>query len=94
MMCFGIFRFITGDFAMRVKDKGYYQILGRGSIDILKTGGEKVSALEIEREMLSCDLGILDVAVVGVPDPEWGQRVAAVVVMETDRVRITRTQRD
>ncbi|KAI8088929.1 uncharacterized protein BX664DRAFT_263684, partial [Halteromyces radiatus] len=74
--------FITGDFAMRVQEKGYYQILGRGSIDILKTGGEKVSALEIERELLSCSLGILDVAVIGVPDPEWGQRVAAVVVME------------
>ncbi|KAI9306211.1 AMP-dependent synthetase and ligase [Cunninghamella echinulata] len=73
--------FITGDFAIRTEEKGYYKILGRGSIDIIKTGGEKVSALEIEREILSCiSLGILDVAVIGIPDPEWGQKVAAVVV--------------
>ncbi|ORZ12795.1 hypothetical protein BCR42DRAFT_419996 [Absidia repens] len=85
--------FVTGDFGMRIKEKGYYQILGRGSIDILKTGGEKVSALEIERELLSCDLGILDVAVVGVPDPEWGQRVAAVVVLETNKTLDLTTMR-
>ncbi|CAO3688532.1 unnamed protein product [Rhizopus microsporus] len=78
--------FITGDMAQRIAHKGYYQILGRSSIDIIKTGGEKVSALEIEREMLSCDIGIQDVAVVGVPDPEWGQKVTAVVVMEHGRV--------
>ncbi|KAI9254641.1 hypothetical protein BY458DRAFT_480786 [Sporodiniella umbellata] len=74
--------FITGDIVQRVMQAGYYQILGRNSIDIIKTGGEKVSALEIEREILSCDLGIQDVAVVGIPDPEWGQMVSAVVVME------------
>ncbi|KAI8370690.1 uncharacterized protein BYT42DRAFT_617216 [Radiomyces spectabilis] len=77
--------FITGDMAMRVSEKGYYQILGRASIDIIKSGGEKVSALEVERELLSCDLGIHDAAVVGIPDPEWGQRVAAVVVMDTGK---------
>ncbi|KAI7901195.1 uncharacterized protein BX663DRAFT_515226 [Cokeromyces recurvatus] len=74
--------FITGDIAKRVGHSGYFQIMGRNSIDIIKTGGEKVSALEIERELLSCDLNIKDVAVVGIPDPEWGQKVAAVVVME------------
>ncbi|RCH92345.1 hypothetical protein CU098_001033, partial [Rhizopus stolonifer] len=64
--------FITGDVAQRIGHRGYYQIMG----------GEKVSALEIERELLSANLGIQDVAVVGVPDPEWGQKVAAVVVLE------------
>jgi acyl-CoA synthetase (AMP-forming)/AMP-acid ligase II len=55
----------------------------------MQTGGEKVSALEIERELLSCDFGILDVAVVGIPDPEWGQKVSAVVVMEDGKVKIS-----
>lgn len=77
--------FITGDVAQRVGHQGYFQIMGRNSIDILKTGGEKVSALEIERELLSCNLGIQDVAVVGIPDPEWGQKVAAVVVLESGK---------
>jgi acyl-CoA synthetase (AMP-forming)/AMP-acid ligase II len=45
-----------------------------------------VSALEIERELLSCNLGIQDVAVVGIPDPEWGQKVAAVIVLENGKV--------
>lgn len=79
-------RFKTGDVAQRVGYHGYYQILGRNSIDIIKTGGEKVSALEIEREILSCNFGVLDVAVVGIPDPEWGQKVAAVVVLEDGKV--------
>ncbi|KAG2192957.1 hypothetical protein INT46_001214 [Mucor plumbeus] len=77
--------FITGDIAQRLGLHGYFQIMGRNSIDILKTGGEKVSALEIERELLSCNLGIQDVAVVGIPDPEWGQKVAAVVVLENGK---------
>ncbi|KAG0167801.1 hypothetical protein DFQ28_009059 [Apophysomyces sp. BC1034] len=78
--------FITGDLAMRIQERGYYQILGRQSTDIIKTGGEKVSALEIEREMLSVpELGVHDVAVIGINDAEWGQRVSAVVVLEKDK---------
>ncbi|KAI8145495.1 hypothetical protein BJV82DRAFT_603888 [Fennellomyces sp. T-0311] len=77
--------FITGDYAMRTSQQGYYRILGRASVDIIKTGGEKISALEVERELLSASLGIHDVAVVGIPDPEWGQRAAAVVVMDEDK---------
>ena len=52
----------------------------------MQTGGYKVSALEIERELLSADLGIQDVAVVGVEDEEWGQKVAAVVVLNNGKV--------
>lgn len=57
-----------------------YFILGRQSADIFKTGGEKVSALEIEREMLSLP-EVEEVAVVGLPSEAWGQKVAAVVVL-------------
>ena len=50
------------------------------SADIIKTGGEKVSALEIEREMLSLPQ-VSEVAVVGLPSEAWGQKVAAVVML-------------
>jgi len=71
--------FLTGDTA--VLENGAYRILGRTSIDILKTGGHKVSALEIE-ETLRAHPAIAECAVVGVPDPEWGQRVAAALVLK------------
>ena len=61
-------------------ENGVYRILGRTSIDILKTGGHKVSALEIE-EVLLQHPAIAECAVVGVADEEWGQRVAAAVVL-------------
>ncbi|MDP2955512.1 MAG: acyl-CoA synthetase [Longimicrobiales bacterium] len=69
--------FRTGDRAVVVD--GAYRILGRESVDILKTGGEKVSALEIE-DVLRTHPAVADCAVVGVPDPDWGDRVCAVVV--------------
>jgi malonyl-CoA/methylmalonyl-CoA synthetase len=71
--------FMTGDTA--VKENGVYRILGRTSIDILKTGGHKVSALEIE-EALRAHPAIAECAVVGVPDAEWGERVAAALVLK------------
>ena len=71
--------FRTGDTA--VVENGVYRILGRTNIDILKTGGHKVSALEIE-EALRQHPAIVECAVVGIPDPEWGERVAAAVVLK------------
>jgi malonyl-CoA/methylmalonyl-CoA synthetase len=68
--------FRTGDIATRAR--GIYRILGRSSTDIIKTGGYKVSALEIEQELLAHP-AIAECAVVGLPDPEWGERVAAAV---------------
>ncbi|MDE3104476.1 MAG: acyl-CoA synthetase [Acidobacteriota bacterium] len=70
--------FRTGDTA--VVEDGRYRILGRTSIDILKTGGHKVSALEIE-EVLREHQSIAECAVVGLPDAEWGERICAVVVL-------------
>jgi malonyl-CoA/methylmalonyl-CoA synthetase len=62
-----------------VVEEDCFRILGRSSVDILKTGGEKVSALEIEEVLLGHE-AVAEAAVVGVDDPEWGQRVVAVVV--------------
>jgi malonyl-CoA/methylmalonyl-CoA synthetase len=73
--------FRTGDLA--VVENGTYRILGRSSIDILKSGGEKISALEIE-DVLRSHAGIADCAVVGVADAEWGERVCAAVVPRPD----------
>ncbi|MGA2401758.1 MAG: acyl-CoA synthetase [Syntrophobacteraceae bacterium] len=70
--------FLTGDVA--VQENGIYRILGRSSVDIIKTGGYKVSALEIEETLLSHP-DIKECAVVGIPDPAWGERVVAVLVM-------------
>jgi malonyl-CoA/methylmalonyl-CoA synthetase len=69
--------FRTGDVAELTPDG--YRLLGRSSVDILKSGGEKVSALEIEAEYRTHP-GVADCAVVGLPDPEWGDRVAMAVV--------------
>lgn len=69
--------FRTGDVA--VLEDGSFRILGRSSVDIIKTGGYKVSALEIE-EVLRDHPGVAECAVVGVPDDEWGERVAAAIV--------------
>jgi len=70
--------FLTGDVA--VEENGIYRILGRSSVDIIKTGGYKVSALEIEATLLTHP-DINEVAVVGVLDPVWGERVVAALVL-------------
>lgn len=72
--------FCTGDFAVVENDN--YRILGRISVDIIKTGGYKVSALEIE-EVLRTHPDIQDCAVVGVTDLEWGERVCAALVLKS-----------
>jgi malonyl-CoA/methylmalonyl-CoA synthetase len=64
--------FRTGDAA--VCEDGAYRLLGRSSVDILKSGGHKISALEIE-EVLRTHPAIAECVVVGVDDVEWGQRV-------------------
>ncbi|MGI9516910.1 MAG: AMP-binding enzyme, partial [Pirellulaceae bacterium] len=71
--------FRTGDIA--VLPDGYYQIMGRQSVDIIKSGGYKLSALEIEAVLLD-QPDISQCAVVGIPDDTWGEAVAVAVVME------------
>ena len=72
--------FLTGDQAKRDPETGEIAILGRISTDILKVSGYKISALEIERAILSLNLqGVGDVAVIGVPDDVKGERIVAFV---------------
>jgi malonyl-CoA/methylmalonyl-CoA synthetase len=70
--------FRTGD--MAVRERGYFRILGRLSVDIIKSGGYKLSALEIEAVLLEHP-DIVECAVLGLPDDTWGEAVTAVVVL-------------
>ncbi|HZY78436.1 MAG TPA: acyl-CoA synthetase [Cyclobacteriaceae bacterium] len=71
--------FKTGDVAV-IEDR-YYRILGRDSVDIIKSGGYKISALEIEEVLRTHEL-IADCSVVGLPDEEWGELVAAALMVK------------
>jgi malonyl-CoA/methylmalonyl-CoA synthetase len=73
--------FKTGDIA--VLEDGYFRIMGRNSIDIIKSGGYKISALEIE-EILRQYSTIDDCAVVGINDDEWGELIVAAVILKKD----------
>lgn len=72
--------FMTGD-AARYDEQGYVVHVGRRSVDILKVGGYKISAREIEEVLMQHTL-IAEVAVVGIPDEEWGEQIVAAVVLE------------
>jgi acyl-CoA synthetase (AMP-forming)/AMP-acid ligase II len=69
----------TGDLA-DVDDEGYLSIVGRAK-DLIRTGGESVVPAEVE-VVLATHPGVQDVAVVGLPDAQWGEVVCAVVVGE------------
>lgn len=69
--------FATGDVAF-VDAFGYFHIAGRKSVDIIKSGGFKISAREIE-EALAGHEGVEEVAIVGVEDAKWGQKIVACV---------------
>ena len=73
--------FKTGDVA--VLEDGAYRILGRSSVDIIKTGGFKVSALEVE-DVLREHPDIDECAIVAMEDLEWGERVCAALVLARD----------
>ncbi|MCY4530694.1 MAG: acyl-CoA synthetase [Chloroflexi bacterium] len=70
--------FFTGDIAS-VNEDGMYRIWGRASQDLIISGGENVSALEVQRELLMHP-EIDSCAVVGVKDPFWGKAVSAAVI--------------
>lgn len=78
--------FRTGD--MAVLERGYYRIMGRLSVDIIKSGGYKLSALEIEAVLLEHPL-IAECAVMGLPDDTWGEAVTAVVVLKNSTLELS-----
>jgi acyl-CoA synthetase (AMP-forming)/AMP-acid ligase II len=72
----------------RMDADGYLFIEGRADDTIIR-GGENIAPAEIE-DVLLAHPGITEAAVVGVPDPEWGQRLVAVVVGDGDPAEIRR----
>lgn len=71
--------FKTGDIARR--DGDYYTIVGRASVDIIKSGGYKISAIDIERACLSLPY-VAEAMVAGVADEEFGQLVGALIALK------------
>ena len=68
----------TGDVAV-IDGSGMHRIVGRESVDLIKSGGYRIGAGEIETALLG-HAGVSEVAVVGVPDDDLGQRIVAFVV--------------
>jgi fatty acid CoA ligase FadD36 len=70
--------FRTGDAAV-VDAGGWHRIVGRTSVDLIKSGGYRIGAGEVEAALLAHP-AVAEAAVVGVPDPDLGQRIVAYVV--------------
>lgn len=88
--------FKTGDTAqfvpsVNLNGEGSFKILGRSSVDIIKSGGYKISALDVERILLEHP-NIKDVAICGVEDLTYGQKVAAVIVINQTNVPLELTE--
>lgn len=81
--------FKTGDIALY--SNGSYRIQGRNSVDIIKSGGYKISALEIE-EVLRSHPDIKECGVVGIPNDEWGEIIGASLILENENIDIDELQ--
>ncbi|XP_051136024.1 probable CoA ligase CCL8 [Andrographis paniculata] len=77
--------FKTGD-AVTMDEEGYYVILGRTNADIMKVGGYKLSALEIEAALLEHPT-IIECCVLGLPDQDYGDAVCAIVIPDKETKR-------
>ncbi len=71
----------TGDIAA-VDEKGYVQITDR-SKDVIKSGGEWISSVELENELMSHP-GVVEAAVIAKPDPRWAERPLCCVVLKDE----------
>jgi fatty acid CoA ligase FadD36 len=72
----------TGDVAV-IDGSGMHRIVGRESVDLIKTGGFRVGAGEVETALLGHP-GVDEVAVIGVPDDDLGQRIIAFIVGDAE----------
>ena len=72
----------TGDIGT-IDQEGYLKITDRLK-DVIKTGGEWISSLELE-DLILKHPAVTETAVVGIPDPKWGERPLALVVLKPDR---------
>lgn len=70
--------FMTGDVAV-IDRQGFHRIVGRESIDLIKSGGYRIGAGEVEHAILNHP-GVAEAAVVGLPDDDLGQRIVAYIV--------------
>ncbi|PVX62708.1 fatty-acyl-CoA synthase [Paraburkholderia unamae] len=71
--------FDTGDIAT-IDERGYMRIVDRAK-DVIKSGGEWISSIELENAAMGCP-GVAEVAVIGVDDPKWGERPAMLLTRE------------
>ncbi|NNH69832.1 acyl-CoA synthetase [Nocardia uniformis] len=71
--------FKTGDVAV-IDAEGFHRIVGRESVDLIKSGGYRIGAGEIETSLLGHP-AVAETAVIGVPDDDLGQRIVAYVVL-------------
>ena len=81
--------FRTGDLATRAPD-GYIRIVGRRATDLIKSGGFKIGAGEIEGALLEHP-GVREAAVTGEPDPDLGERIVAWIVASDGAVAVEPT---
>ncbi len=72
----------TGDAAV-IDGGGMHRIVGRESVDLIKSGGYRVGAGEVEAALLGHP-GVSEAAVVGLPDDDLGQRIVAFIVGDAD----------
>ena len=79
--------FRTGDVA--VVEDGFYRLLGRSSVDIIKSGGYKISALEIEA-VLRAHPAVAECAVVGIADAERGEKICVAALPRNAMGKVTK----
>ncbi|CAF1091046.1 unnamed protein product, partial [Didymodactylos carnosus] len=83
--------FATGDMVEYEMANNTFKIMGRTSVDIIKSGGYKISALDIEAVLLHHP-SISECVVLGVPDAQWGEKVTAIIVLNQNAEKLSLDQ--